>query len=350
MLTETQLEILNNWDEEHEGRKKHVRKTLKDSVSIFPLLRKLPPDEVREIVQSAILDYAEMDEKSELSKNDQTIFNKQIEERLIIHNRYNDKFVKESVAVLFNSVPEKEFKKGVKKGIEDTVNWWESIDRADEKYLFDNIGSDYPKGSLQIPNEVYTNRTVSLSESPEPAGEKIDLKHTNRPTESKIPNRESLACIFYLQSREDLIEPKLLDVFVNIDIFDTDIDEVEQHIKEGKYDAWIDDSIKKSPNARDNRITQSIIEAKKTINNSRYFAEKVAYYLDNPKNKAFNPALCEFPKNNPPYLKWFMREVIELHRDYLQNKGILPNESKILEYPEIKKGAPEPSKLGIKWK
>jgi len=319
------------------------------------MLRELPPNEARQIVQSAIMDYAEMDKESELTKNDKSTFAEQLDEHLIVHNRYDEVFIRNSVAILFNSVSENDFEKGVNDGIEEAVDWWENKDRIEEtafwrKYndridkdiFLTNIGYDYPRVDEQVTDEQYTNRTISLSHPPETPGEKIDRKNS---TEGKIPNRQTLKCIFYLQSCEHLIQPDLLDVFVEIDIFETEIEEIEDHIQNGKYDDWFDDTNQGSPNIRDNRLTNSIIEAKAAINDSRDFAKRVAYHLNSPKNSSFNPAIYSNPNDNSPYFKWVFREYIELHRDYLENEGVFPQRSKILEYPELRIGAPEPSKL-----
>jgi len=355
MLTDRQIEIVNNWDDKDEGKKKEVRKKLKKSISNLPMLRELPPSEAREIMQSAILDYANMDEKSELTENDKSTFADQLDERSIIHNRYDEVFVRNSVAVLFNSVYENDFEKGVNDGIEGAVDWWENKDRIEETafYRQDNnsinkgkflnrIGYDYPRVDGQVTYEQYSNRTISLSQPPEIPGEKTDRKDSS---EGKIPNRQTLKCIFYLQSCEHLIQPDLLDIFVEIDIFEIEIEEVEDHIQNGEYDDWFDDTDQGSPNIRDNRLTNSIIEAKAAINDSRDFAKKVAHHLNNPKNSSFNPAIYNNPNDNPPYFKWIFREYIELHRDYLENEGVFPQRSKILEYPELRIGAPDPSKL-----
>ena len=103
MLTDRKIEIVNNWDDKDEGKKKEARKKLRKTISNLPIIRELPPSEAREIMQSAILDYADMDEKSELTENDKSTFAEHFDERLIIHNRYNKVFIRNSDAVLFNS-------------------------------------------------------------------------------------------------------------------------------------------------------------------------------------------------------------------------------------------------------
>jgi len=355
MLTENQVDIVDNWDEKHEGQKKRVREKLKDSISALPMLRELPPSEARQIVQSAILDYAKMDDESELTENDKSTFGKHLDERLIIHNRYDEVFIRNSVAVLFNSVSENDFEKGVSDGIKEAVAWWENKDRIEQTafYRQDNdridkdiflssIGYDYPRADDQVTEEQYTNRTTSLSSPPETPGEKADHKDSNG---EKIPNRQTLKCIFYLQSCEHLIRRDLLDTFVKIGIFDIDIKEVQEHTQNGEYDDGFDDTNQRSPNIRDDQLTNSIIEAKEAINDSRDIAERVAHHLNNPKNESFKPAIYSNPNDNSPFFKWVFREYIELHRDYLENEGVLPQPSKIIEYPELRIGAPDPSKL-----
>jgi len=345
MLTENQVEIVNNWDEEHEGRKKGVRKKLIDSLSDLPFLRKLPPYEAREVVQSAILNYAELDNRSELGEKEKNEPPNHIYDELIIHNCYDTIFIKKSITVLFNSVFEKSFEQGVNHGIEDTVRWWKDADTGEKSKFVDVIDKDYPVRHTRFSDGFCRSKTKSLSEPPEFAGEKIHIEHTGK---AEIPNRLTLARIFYLRSRKDLIRPNLLDAFVKNDIFDIDVEELEEYIIDGENEAWNDDSINSTQNIFDNEITNAIIDAKNVINESRKLAEDVARYFSNPTNSVFNIGPHNSPNDNTPIVRWHLREQLELHRDYLKTEGLLPEESKIIDYPKVHIGVPDPSELDLK--
>jgi len=133
MLSKRQKQIVESWSDENEGDKEPIRQKLRKSLADIPYLRKLPPMEAREIVRSAISNYAEMDNKSRLSDRDEEYANMNVSEQIvseemIVNERYARPFIINSISVLFNSVSESEFELGINEGIEDTAEWWQEYD------------------------------------------------------------------------------------------------------------------------------------------------------------------------------------------------------------------------------
>ena len=347
MLTKRQKETVDDWENKNEHQKQEVRDKLRKSVADLPLLRELPPEEARKIAQSAVVDYAEIDGRSKLSDKDEEQIEKHSIEDIVLHERYDIQFIKNSIGVLYNSLPEEKFEEGVNEGIEDAVKWWINADVGDLYNSHDIIGEDFPMNIGRNTDGRFTNRTISPTEPPRSLDNIDDNIGNNKINREDKISKERLARIFHYRDRNDLIKSDILDVLAEKEVFEKDIEEIKPYSDDEKQAEEINKHPPEEPSKIYSDLHNKLIDAKKVINESRETAEYVARSMKYPRNAVFS-TLFNNPKNAPPLIRWLCRESIELHRDYLEEEGLLPSDSKMVEYPDVNMGIPKPSELDLR--
>lgn len=330
MVTDRQVRIIEEWDKQDEGNKKEVRRKFKDSLEILPLLLKIPPDEARLIVEDAIYGYAEIDDKSRLPDK---LFNEEIDTRAY----YFGYFVQCIIAILFNGVVESKFEEGVKTGIQRVEAWW-------EQHYTDK---DDPATSI-------------IQSIPDP-NFKIDEKITLRNPIIRGPKtpdnkRERLRWIVDGDSDINNMSPDMIDSLLAGNVFERDIQELEERLDEieekiDDYDSTDDDSeIYDILGLEDPEKIRQLIKVRETIEKSRELASIDAMMFQNPDNNLSDLGIGWLSsKQSTPktmdHQKRLARHFIELHRDYLEERDLLPEEEKLPDCPNFVVGAPDPAKL-----
>ncbi|MFD1643665.1 hypothetical protein [Halohasta litorea] len=329
MLTDRQKKIIENWDDQDEGKKKPIREKFRKSIADLPFLREIPPEEAREIVQSAIMNYADIDERSKLTDHDEKAARDGLND-LVVHERYDFPFIKNVTSILFNSVSENNFQRGINKGVENTVTWWRNNDVGEFFSLMEygkkhRIENEATKNKLQYPN-----RTISLATPPK-------------------NKTEQLIRILAHESKEGLARPSLLSFYLENNVFELDIQKIKQDLGRGVNDIEEVplDTIQDDLSIPYTKVSK-LLEVKKAINRNQKKAKKIAYHINHPKNNSFNTALSFSFRENPAEFRWIQRELIELHREYLIEEGIMPDEEKLPEYPDVFIGVPRPSQLNLR--
>ena len=292
-MTDDQKEILENWDSSDEERKKeriksHLAKTLVD----LTRLRHIDPHVSREVVREAVDEFPVEELRRENTGGDS-----------------KSEFSVQIMSILFSGLQAKAFKKGVDFGVHSTVRWWKDKTTADVflnsiriarkgKYILDQSDID---GQIDYPME---------------------------PPKNEIERYER---ILGVRQRHELID-EFTDIqggrlyFDPTNIFPR---------KEFEYYTPLDERADEDSEPVD--LEKEICYAYKE---SQEVAERIATDLNNPKVD-----VLEMFGLDPT--KFEMREYLELHRHYLEENGIMPEEDKIPPYEEWGIDIPDPTRLNF---
>jgi hypothetical protein len=320
MLTERQQQIVNNWDSEHEGNKKEVRRKFKEALEILPLLCELPPHEARKIVNDAINSVGENDDWSQEKETPPGRPNSQ---RLF----YAEYFVECVIAILFNGVIEHLFQNGLKKGLKHSERWW--------------IGRELPghdpvsQFARSIPS------TISELDS-EP---KISKK-TREPPVTPEDEREKLVWILHLNNVLENFGKDDIDFLLRCDIFEITSDEIQKDKNDTREEPFFEEQSHFFVDDIANYDT--LIQAREAIESSQKTAEKVAAVINNSRNKLpFSFTNTALSRREERFVERVKRFYIELHREYLDENDLLPEDDRLPEDSHLVIGAPNSSKLDL---
>jgi hypothetical protein len=293
MLTDDQKEILENWDSSGEERKKErIKSHLAETLVDLTRLRHIDPHVSREVVREAVDKFPVEEFRRENTSGDS-----------------KSEFSVQIMSILFNGLQAREFKTGVDFGVHSTVQWWEDETTAsvflkniriarEGKYILDQSDID---GQIDYPME---------------------------PPENEIERYERILAV---RQRHELI-----DDF-------TDIQGGRLHFDPKnifpckEFNSYTPLDERDDENSERVDLENEICYAYKE---SQEVAERIAIDLNNPKVD-----LLEMFGLEPT--KFEMREYLELHRRYLEGKGMMPEEDKIPKYEEWGIDIPDPTRLNF---
>jgi len=320
MLTERQQQIVDNWDSEHEGNKKEVRRKFKEALEILPLLCELPPHEARKIVNDAINSVGENDDWSQEKETPPGRPNSQ---RLF----YAEYFVECVIAILFNGVIEHLFQNGLKKGLKHGERWW--------------IGRELPghdpvsKLAHSIPSPV-----SELDSEP-----KISNK-TREPPVTPEDEREKLVWILHLNNILEEFSKPQIEFLLKCDIFEITSEEIQKDKNDTRKEPFFEEQSHFYVDDIANYDT--LIQAREAIESSQRTAEKVAAVINNSRNQLpFSFTNTALSRREERFVDRVKRFYIELHREYLDENDLLPEDDRLPEASHLIIGAPNSSKLDL---
>ncbi len=320
MLTERQQQIVDNWESEHEGNKKEVRRKFKEALEILPLLCELPPHVAREIVSDAINSVGENDGWSQEKEtppgqpNSEQVF-------------YAEYFVKCVITILFNGVTEHIFQNGLKKGLKRAEWWW--------------IGKEL-RGHEPITELIYSisNPVSELDSEP-----KISKK-SREPPVTPESEREKLVWILQLYDLLEEFNNSHIDFLLKCDIFDFSSEEIQKDKNKTRKDPFFEEQSHFFIDDIANYDT--LLKAREAIESSQKTAEKVAAEINNSRNQLpFSFTNTALSQSEERFLKRVKRFYIELHREHLDENNLLPDDDRLPEASNLIIGAPNRSKLDL---
>ena len=291
MLEDSQRETIANWEESENGQnKKSVKNHLAENLAELSYIRELNPEIAEEIVEMSISKYEEREGGPNLSTSAAT-----------------NRFVEQLMAVMFNGFSEEAFNYAVNSGVESSLQWRAQNDDFLAGRLLDEMecteGGDLLDSDMGLLNQ-------QLSAPPE--GEE-----------------ERLRRIFMLNGNELLLVEKYFQQILDTDLDGIDLDDDYTTIREA------DDSVARPPIL--------VQEAKHAIKSSRERAEGLSLDLANPRIDLVTPYFGT--DTRPP--DWYIREHIELFRNYLTDEGLLPDEEEIPSYAETAPTTQDPTRLNL---
>jgi hypothetical protein len=320
MLTERQQQIVNNWDSEHEGNKKEVRRKFKEALEILPLLCELPPHEAREIVNDAI---NSVGENNDWSQEKETPPGKPNSQRLF----YAEYFVECVIAILFNGVIEHLFQNGLEKGLKRGERWW--------------MGSEL-RGHEPITKLV---RSIASPISELDSEPKISNK-IREPPVTPEDEREKLVWILHLNDVLEEFNRSHIDFLLRCDIFEVNSDKIRKDKNETRNEPFFE---KQSQFFVDDVANYEILlKAREAIESSQKTAERVAAVINNSRNRLpFSFTNTALSRSEERFVKRVKRFYIELHREHLDENNLLPDDDRLPEASNLIIGAPSSSKLDL---
>jgi ribosome-binding protein aMBF1 (putative translation factor) len=320
MLTERQQQIVNNWDSEHEGNKKQVRKKFEEALEILPLLCELPPHEAREIVNDSINSVGKDDD---WSQEKETPPGRPNSERLF----YAEYFVECVIAILFNGVIEHLFQNGLEKGLKRGERWW--------------MGQELP-GHEPIAKFIYSiSSPVSEFDSEPEISNKI-----REPPVTPENEREKLVWIFRLNNVSDEFDDAQIEFLLKCNIFDFNSEEIQKDKNKSRKEAIFE---RQAPGFTDDIANyETMLKAREAIESSQKTAEKVATVVNNSRNQLpFSFTNTALSRGEERFVKRVKRFYIELHREHLDENNLLPDDDRLPEASNLIIGAPNSSRLDL---
>lgn len=291
MLQDSQKETIANWESKKNQRKNSVKDRLAENLAELSHARELNPETAEEIVEMSISKYEERESGPNLSTSAAT-----------------NRFLEQLMAVMFNGFSEKAFNYAVNSGVESSLRWRAQNDDFLAGRLLDEMecaeGGDLQDSDMGLLNQ-------QLTEPPE-------------------DEEERLRRIFMLNGNEILLVEKYFQQILNTDLDNIDFDEDYTTIREAN------DSVTRPPIL--------VQEAKHAIKSTRERAEGLSVDLANPRVDLITPYFGTDIR--PP--DWYIREHIELFRDYLNGEGILPDEEEIPSYTQTAPTTQDPTRLNLK--
>ncbi|WP_143420989.1 hypothetical protein [Halorubrum halodurans] len=291
MLEDSQKETIADWEESNSQDKNSVKNHLAENLAELSYIRELSPEAAEEIVEMSISKYEERKGGPNFSTSAAT-----------------NLFLEQVMAVIFSGFSEKAFNYAVNSGVESSLQWRAQNEDFLAKRLLAKIecteGGDLLNSDMGLLNQ-------QLATPPE-------------------DEEERLRRIFMINGNEILLIEKYFQQILNTDLDKIELDEDYTTIKEA-----------------DNSVTRPPIlvqEAKHAIKNSRERAEALSLDLANPRVDLVRPYFGT--DTRPP--DWYIREYIELFRDYLNEEGILPDEEEIPSYAETAPTTQDPTRLNLK--
>jgi len=292
-LTDDQKEILENWDSSDEERKKeriksHLAKTLVD----LTRLRHIDPHVSREVVREAVDEFPVEELRRENTGGDS-----------------KSELSVQIISILFNGLQEEAFKTGVDFGVHSTVRWWE--EETDAKYFLQKM-------------RVAREGKYILDES----DLESQISYPMEPPKNEVERYER---ILRIRQRGELIEEF------------TDIQGGKLHFDKDKIIPYKDFKFYTPLDERSDEDAGKVnleYEICYACKKSQEVAEKIAQSLSNPRVdilRHMGVELTDFEK----------REYLELHRDYLEEEGIMPEEDQIPSYEDNGIDIPDPTRLNF---
>ncbi len=325
MFTEKQIKSIQKWDEQNKTEKDRIKNKFTDALSSLHYLCELPPNESREIMESAIKKYSENINLENRENTTDPIIPDHPRHR---QDMFSTTFTKEIIKILLNGVSESNFEKGVNDGVDEAVRWWIGNDDGYAADLYVKMKKECP------PFEKGKHH------------QQIITRRSKLPTKPPIYENDRLTRIFQLHGKHGLTEPGFIDRLVGI-IDELDVERIEKinNSIEEYYDNQSDDDFE--PHLHDIFPVMKYKRAKEIVNESRKMAEQLAVSINNPKNKKLELSDGSLPRPGfkKELLDWHKRELIELHREYLSNNNKLPDEEQIPEYSNPRPKTPEPPQL-----
>jgi len=320
MLTERQQEIVNNWGSEHEGNKKEVRRKFKEALEILPLLCELPPHEARKIVDDAIDGAGEIDDWSREKETPPGMPNS----RRVFYAEY---LVECVIAILFNGVVEHLFQSGLEDGLKRGERWW--------------MGQDLP-GHDPISQFVRSLPSLSSENGSEP----VISNKVWEPPVTPENKEEKLVWILDLDDNFDEISELHIYFILQCDIFENSLREIREDKNKPENKIFSEEYKELFPD--DIASYDTLIQARKAIESSRKTAEEVAAVINNSRNTLpFSFSNTALSRREERFVDRVKRFYIELHRGYLDEKNLLPDDDQLPEASDLIIGAPSRSKLDL---
>lgn len=285
MVDDSQVDILEDWDKSTETqKKKHIKERLGSDLIELRHFLKMTPHEAQDAVQNAIDDHIE-------EEYDHTTDRKEIEKEL----------ARQIISALFNGFSEEAFNYGFNSGVSYTLHWRSSSGDLHGSWLQNHLRSSKDF------------KIVESNSSP----------HENEYDSPPDDEWERRKRILLLEDKGSVLSSGVVEKILNEDVDPIDENESYEPV------ATRDDS----PTREDFRPVQEFHHAVKI---GRERALKFCFKINHPNNLAGN-------LNDD----WFVRETIELHREFLNEQGQLPDEEDLPEYGDPQRAVRDPSKLNL---
>ena len=286
MLKDSQKKILDDWDDATPKEKDRIKNHLAENLAEIPLLRKIGPNDAYDVVQDAVRKYQQRHSTDDYHYYDP----RKTSEQAAARNNY----AMWTIALLYNGLANEAINHGINHGIRHTL-WW----RKDHGV---------------------TSASEMLCSISAKSREKVQKNHKFWPFNPSTPPKGDemrLKRIFQLDGSDRLLEPKNFEVL--LDFGEDAIDQTDS----------FDDILLRDGDGNYLDNPQELLrEAADAIEQNKDYAERMAHILNNPRNKK----LAILPNKDNILPDWYIREYIELNRDHLKSKGILPADDALPDY------------------
>jgi hypothetical protein len=281
MLKDSQKDILDNWEDATPSEKDRIKNHLSENLAEIELLRKIGPNDAYDVVQDAVDKYQQRNPHR--NPTEQTARNN---------------YAKWTFALLYNGLSEKAINYGVNVGVSYTLLW--------------RINHGVTSANIML------RRTSSTREKVQEHEKSHRKKLPNNPAAPPQDDETRLKRIFQLEGSDRLLDNFEFLLRCGEDAIEYN-NSCEDYIIVDEQGNYPEDS------------QELLQEAAEAIEKTKKTAEMCAIKLNNPRINIIDA----FPTKNVSLLDWHMREYIELHRDHLKSKGILPDDDAIPDYDSV---------------
>lgn len=286
MVDDSQVGILENWDESTETqKKKDIKERLGDDLIELRHFLKMTPYEAQDAVQNAIDDHIEEEYNHTTDRNE-------IEKEL----------ARQIISALFNGFSEEAFNYGFNAGVGYTLQWRSS--------------SGDPHG-LWLKDHLHSSKDLNIVES----NSSPHKEEYNSPPDNEWERRKR---ILLLENKESVLSSGEVEKILNENIESIKPDENYEPVADRDGSSTRDDF----------RPVQEFYHAVKI---GRERALKFSFSINYPNNFRGNISH-----------NWVVRETIELHREFLKEEDQLPDEDDLPEYGDPQRAVRDPTKLNLK--
>jgi len=305
-LSPRQKGFVANWEDCDKAERNEVRNKLSDAITDLHFLCELPPTEAQEIVQDAVKEYRKSGHFDYDMGNLESL-----DEGGRLRQRITAKeLLSAIISALYNGTDEEVFSDAVNHGIKQTVEWWETFDKEFANEFAQNLWSSTGTFENSLPTDGQSRSQSIISQY---SGGK-DLLREIIQDGGLVPSEKIVESGFekgWHNSSIDELKDQRSDLRNSIreqigkDIPYGSLEEAHRHLE--------------------------------VVIGSRKKARRIAHGLNHPKVASFNIQ---------HFTQYQQRKYLDLHREPLDDQGILPDENDIPEYPDpTTQKPPDPTQL-----
>jgi hypothetical protein len=312
LLTERQKRIARNWDDHDKSEKEEIKEKFTGAVADLHLLYQLPPIEAQKVVGQAIETYYRSpDFDTELSLR---AYEKRHDVGEVVAAQ---ELIAELISVLYNGTNNRIFERGVNEGVTQTLEWLADAGVSDAKRIRENT-------HLLSDSSRKTAFTEHLNEG--------HIESSSLTIQEELLRRIYQRENFSVEQQESAVEFASDRGWYELKI--DQLREEREEIIESLQDA--------EENDLPHNSIQTALKQLDALIKSREKAREIAHSINNPKVSVFS---------REQFTQHEQREFIELHRDALDEEGILPDEENLPKYPNLEtSNTPDPTQLDLgKW-